>query len=85
MAQRGEDVRVAMKKVMESKQKRKDSLIDDIRPKVARAFLEMWQYLDTFKKNQEPMEYKMIENIFGSLDRQKLVEAFRVVEIGNGK
>ena len=79
MAQRGKDVEEALKKMMVEKRKRRNAVVDETIPKIARAFLEMWKYLDTFKDSKIPMEYNMVNSIYGSLDKKQVEEVFNAV------
>lgn len=79
MAQRGKDVEKALKKMMVEKKENRNEIVAETIPKIARAFLEMWKYLDTFKDSKIPMEYLMIDNIFGSFDKKQVEEVFNVV------
>ena len=79
MAQRGKDVEKALKKIMVEKRKNRNEVVAETIPKIARSFLEMWKYLDTFKDSKIPMEYNMIDNIFGSFDKKQVEEVFNAV------
>ena len=79
MAQRSKEVEKAMKKSMLDKANSRNKIIAETCPKIARAFLEVWKYLDTFKDDQIPMEYNMVNDIFGSLDREEITEVFNAI------
>lgn len=66
-----------LRRIVEERNEVSESELAETKRRAARAFLEMWGYLDGFRESKEPMDYIMIENIFGGIDRVKISEIFK--------
>ena len=79
MVQRSKEAEKALKKIVNSRVKSRNAIVEKTCPKMARAFLEMWVYLDTFADSKVSMEYAMVKNIFGSFNREQVTEVFNAI------